>query len=896
MNANRQWARIVSATSLLLFLAMPAMAGKFRRSPNAVRDEYIVVLDDRTLPNQVPAIAEGLARQHGASVKKVWGYAIKGFFATMTEARAEAMSRHPDVAYVEENAELFLSTTAPTKIDPSCTGLNCTTVDNRLWHLDMMDQNAAVGTGEYRYWTTGSGVYVYVVDTGVMRAHREFGNDPDRVVTGYDASGDPSWFPAWDPFHGPANDEMRYVQGVHGASHGTGVASLVAGQNVGIARNAKIVPVKIAGTGWAAARSMRRDGSYALDEIVYANSAYYRVVTAGTASGNPPGFWCSSDSPPECVTTWGSVQVKFYARNLPGSTVQMLIDGLDWIVRPSLPDENGSFPVGGPGSPYPKSPAVVTLSTYRIVGGDSASDFASFEQAITNLLNYGGGGITVIASANNQGANACDTSPARMSVGSAGSARVITAGGTMLRNNPDPNPADGGARVAQQEPLFDRTKPTRFARWRCHAGDSDECSGDLEGATPPVIPDPQTNPNGYAGTTLGSNGGACVTLFAPAKNIPVASVAGTSSYRNSRTRGGWASGTSWSAPIVAGMAARILENNPTYTALQVRNAVMAHTRADLDTLHLDPPNVTGTPNAVLQLTDVSVNDLPPTTPAGTNGPTSITVTASGTGTLQYELFQVDPAFDVNVSRRNAAASTRVAGPQASSTFSVTPAVDTSYFVRVISNCGSADTSITTVIVSTPPAAPANFVATRSGSSVFFSWSTVSQADGYRVEQKLPGVDWTTTVTVNGGSTSNASTPAPSTSGGVVLYRVLATRNSAISSPSNADVAWVGTFEDDPVSPASTIVRGAHLVQMRRAVNALCNAAGIAPLFNAAETADEALTGGLLDDAHFADLLSRLNAARTHPVIGTPPVAFSMSMTEDRLVLVSDIVDLRNGVK
>ena len=221
MNATRSW---TCAAALLLFAAAAfAGDGRIHRAPNAVKDEYIVVLDAKTLPEQVPAIAERLARQHGATVKKSWGYAIKGFFAVMNEAHAEAMSRQPDVAFVEENAELFLSATAPTHFDPACTpspGVTCMTSDNRLWHLDVMDQNTAVGSGDYSYCTDGSNVYVYVIDTGVMRAHREFGNDPNRVLDGYDASGDPSWFPAWNPCHGTANSEMHRAAEVGGGGWG----------------------------------------------------------------------------------------------------------------------------------------------------------------------------------------------------------------------------------------------------------------------------------------------------------------------------------------------------------------------------------------------------------------------------------------------------------------------------------------------------------------------------------------------------------------------------------------------------------------------------------------------------------------------------------------------------
>jgi subtilisin family serine protease len=64
--------------------------------------------------------------------------------------------------------------------------------------------------------------------------------------------------------------------------------------------------------------------------------------------------------------------------------------------------------------------------------------------------------------------------------------------------------------------------------------------------------------------------GACrgpqIEVLAPATNILVASPTGTDHYR---ARADLVSGTSYSAPYVAGMAARLLESNPSYTPAQL---------------------------------------------------------------------------------------------------------------------------------------------------------------------------------------------------------------------------------------------------------------------------------------------------------------------------------------
>src|SRR5688500_7769346 len=168
----------------LLLLAAIASAdqadeSKIKRSRDKVPGEYIVILEDDIDAEEVSAVADQLTRSHDARLGNVWTDAVKGFTAVMTEARADAMSRKKEVKYIEENSYAYLSAAQQTNIDPrTCdptTTQQCPTViDNRLWHLDRADQNYADPTDRYSYCTDGSGIIVYVVDTGVNRFHNEF--------------------------------------------------------------------------------------------------------------------------------------------------------------------------------------------------------------------------------------------------------------------------------------------------------------------------------------------------------------------------------------------------------------------------------------------------------------------------------------------------------------------------------------------------------------------------------------------------------------------------------------------------------------------------------------------------------------------------------------------------
>jgi subtilisin family serine protease len=112
-----------------------------------------------------------------------------------------------------------------------------------LWHLDRIDQLDGNLDGRYHRRHAGAGSVVYVMDTGVLATHVEFGN---RVIGGFDAAASltvgssncASKNKAIEPCYSNWSELV-------GASHGTSVASLVAGENVGVAPEATIVSVRV---------------------------------------------------------------------------------------------------------------------------------------------------------------------------------------------------------------------------------------------------------------------------------------------------------------------------------------------------------------------------------------------------------------------------------------------------------------------------------------------------------------------------------------------------------------------------------------------------------------------------------------------------------------------------
>jgi hypothetical protein len=439
--------------------------GKIRRAAEPVAGLYLVQLRD-VLPRDVRPVAQSLVSGIGGKLRIAFQHATTGFSAAMTEQQALALANHPLVDFVEEVAVAHLSSE---QLLPT---------DNRLWHLDRIDQATNAFDYKYDYCERASGVIAYVIGTGVYRDHSEFRN-PDgtsRVVRGAKYANDDSVAPGdtgdygyWPCGAGTSGD--AYATSFPG--HDTAVASLLAGKTYGVAKGVTIVPI--------------------------------RVVNC-----------------------------------LGGSQTEWINWAIDWIMTPYDPDL-------GTGNPYSmRRPAVVSMSTYVFTQScppcadrscTSSSDprplEASFlENEINKLVGHPydtmvgcrtpergeWSGIPMVVSANNQNTDQSYTSPARMafsntSFGTCG--HVISVGGI------DENDA----------------------RWVWNTA--------TEGPSPPYpvfCGPPITSP------PTGSNYGPTVDIFAPAHRL---TLAGISSPDAQETRDVVRSGTSYAAPIAAGVVARI---------------------------------------------------------------------------------------------------------------------------------------------------------------------------------------------------------------------------------------------------------------------------------------------------------------------------------------------------
>jgi aqualysin 1 len=190
--------------------------GRFiRKGIDRIPNRYIVVLrDDAEIASgdyaRVLGRVQLVTRGRRAVPEHVYAAALRGFAAFTDEADAIAMSVDPRVAYVEEDSTMIAVTTQSNP--PS-------------WGLDRIAQRALPLNGVYGYATTGTGVNVYVIDTGIRRTHTQFGGRARSAFT--------------------AINDSRGTADCNG--HGTHVAGTIGASAYGVAKKVTLHSVRVLG-------------------------------------------------------------------------------------------------------------------------------------------------------------------------------------------------------------------------------------------------------------------------------------------------------------------------------------------------------------------------------------------------------------------------------------------------------------------------------------------------------------------------------------------------------------------------------------------------------------------------------------------------------------------------
>jgi len=217
-------------------------------APGAIDGQYIVSLKGVTSASaaaetQVSEQAGRLLQRYGGTSGHIYSAALRGFSAEMSADEAERLAADPAVEYVQQSLMVRAAESGTQPNPPS-------------WGLDAVDGEQ---DDAYDYPGTGAGTTAYVIDTGIRFSHSTF---EGRASSGYDFIDDDT----------DASDC---------SGHGTHVAGTIGGKEYGVAKQTKLVAVRVLDCGGNGPDS---DTVAALDWVVK-NAAKPAVINMSLTSG-----------------------------------------------------------------------------------------------------------------------------------------------------------------------------------------------------------------------------------------------------------------------------------------------------------------------------------------------------------------------------------------------------------------------------------------------------------------------------------------------------------------------------------------------------------------------------------------------------------------------------------
>jgi len=196
-------------------------------SSETIEGHYIVVLSrtpavkDGRADAALEALTRAISRKAGARINHVYRHAVTGFAAELTDEQVEGLRGDPRVLWIEKDAYVNLFDGGQMQPYPT-------------WGLDRIDQREGLLDRAYAYAAGGEGVTVYVIDSGILYSHAEFGG---RASLGYD----------FVLTEDPDNTDPNQLPGEDCFGHGTHVAGTVGGSSYGVAKNVSLVSVRVFG-------------------------------------------------------------------------------------------------------------------------------------------------------------------------------------------------------------------------------------------------------------------------------------------------------------------------------------------------------------------------------------------------------------------------------------------------------------------------------------------------------------------------------------------------------------------------------------------------------------------------------------------------------------------------
>jgi len=205
--------------------ASAASATMSALSATSLDSNSMVVVASPAPDPVVVATATSLTSTYGGTFSTTWSAALKGFRLNATVAQATAMSGDSRVAFVIEDGAIAVGTpdTDPIVMTPD-PGAFLNPQPRASWGLDRIDQRNLPLDTYYAYHNDGTGVNAYIIDTGILATHYEF---RERASAIYDAI------------------EGEGIIGADCNGHGSHVAGIIGGQTFGVAKNVRLLSVRV---------------------------------------------------------------------------------------------------------------------------------------------------------------------------------------------------------------------------------------------------------------------------------------------------------------------------------------------------------------------------------------------------------------------------------------------------------------------------------------------------------------------------------------------------------------------------------------------------------------------------------------------------------------------------